>query len=173
MSRHYQELKGGMNKFRSKEGKKLQALILISGAAARDLDGKLAKAEKLLKLTELSRKMETEQEKVAPFYAKVTADGATEEERLAAAAATEAAAAGGQAMLIEGAKVFSEAEVDNVEGTHEHGKGSLSSWGSGDDGAPIHEHQYLNRFFQRFNKVFLDQRAIERERGRLDQEPKP
>lgn len=176
MSRHYQELKGGMNKFRSKEGKKLQALILNSGAAAKDLDEKLSKAEKLLRLAELSRKMETEQEKVAPFYASVAADGATEEEKRVAEAMAQQAQADGQAMLEEGAATAAAAaaggkeKLTNVEGTHDHGEGSLSSWGSGEDGAPIEEYEYLSRFFQRYNKVFLDQRAIERERTRLDQE---
>ena len=42
------------------------------------LDDKLLKAEKLLKLSELNRKMETEMEKVAPFYTAVSADGASE-----------------------------------------------------------------------------------------------
>ena len=138
MSRHYQELKGGMNKFRSKEGKKLQALILNSGAAAKDLDEKLAKAEKLLKLSELSRKMETETEKVAPYYAAVSADGATEDEKMVAAAMAREAAADGQAMLQEGAEAAAAAaaaleggkkEKVNAEGTHDHGEGSLSSWG--------------------------------------------
>ena len=176
MSRHYQELKGGMNKFRSKEGKKLQALILNSGAAAKDLDAKLAKAEKLLRLSELNRKMETETEKVAPFYASVAADGATAEEKAAAEEMAKAAAAEGQAMLEEGAKEAAaaaeeeKAKAKNVEGTHDHGEGSLSSWGSGEDGKAVEEYEYLNRFFQRYNKVFLDQQAIERERSRLDQE---
>ena len=172
MSRHYQELKGSMNKFRSKEGKKLQALILNSGAAAKELDEKLAKAEKLLKLAELSRKMETEQEKVAPFYAAQAADGTTAEEIALAAAMAETAAADGKALLAEGAAAAKEGKTSspNAEGTHEHGEGSLSSWGSGDDGMPIEEFEYLNRFFQRYNKVFLDQQAILRERRRLDQE---
>jgi hypothetical protein len=78
-------------------------------------------------------------------------------EERAAAAAAEAAAGGKQNIAA------------NVEGTHDHGEGSLSSWGSGEDGGSIEEYEYLNRFFQRYNKVFLDQQAIERERGRLDQ----
>mmetsp|Transcript_14166 Transcript_14166/g.34091 ORF Transcript_14166/g.34091 Transcript_14166/m.34091 type:complete len:601 (-) Transcript_14166:185-1987(-) len=175
MSRHYQELKGGMNGFRNKEGEKLKALILNSGAAAKDLDDKLLKAEKLLKLSELNRKMETEHEKVAPFYASVAADGASEEEKALAAAFAEVEAAEGKAQLAAGAKaagVKSGAGGGNksVEGTHDHGPGSLSSWGSGDDTKPVEEYEYLNRFFQRYNKVFMDQTAIDRERKRLDQE---
>jgi hypothetical protein len=100
----------------------------------------------------------------------VSADGASEEEAAAAAELAAAAAAEeGKEMLAAGAAAAGQGKV-NAEGTHEHGAGSLSSWGSGADGTPLEEYEYLNRFFQRFNKVFLDQAAIERERGRLDQE---
>ena len=41
---------------------------------------------------------------------------------------------------------------------------------AGKDGAPIEEWNYLDHFFQRFNKVLLDVMGIERERERLRHE---
>ena len=47
---------------------------------------------------------------------------------------------------------------------------SLQTSAAGKDGAPIEEWNYLDPFFQRYNKVLLDQMAIERERDRLSSE---
>ena len=63
-----------------------------------------------------------------------------------------------------------ERPLASAEGTHEHGEGSLSSWGADASGAPVPEHEYLERFFNRRNRAFLSERAIDRERRRLDRE---
>ena len=47
---------------------------------------------------------------------------------------------------------------------------SLQTSAAGKDGAPIEEWNYLDSFFQRYNKVLLDVMAIERERDRLSSE---
>lgn len=60
----FQELKGRMNKFREREGRRLQELTINSQAAISTLKTKLEKAERILKLAELTRKLETEREKV-------------------------------------------------------------------------------------------------------------
>jgi hypothetical protein len=48
----------------------------------------------------------------------------------------------------------------------------MSSWGSMPQApeAPVDEYEYMNRFFDRFNKVFLDTRAVDGERRRLAEE---
>ena len=82
--RRSQELKGRMNKFREREAMRLQELTINSQAAIKSLDGRRDKAEKILKLAEISRKYETEREKVLPFY-----DSSVEEEEKAANEASE------------------------------------------------------------------------------------
>ena len=61
---------------------------------------------------------------------------------------------------------------EGVAGTFEHGRGSLSSWGSlpAFPNEPVDEYEYMNRFFDRYNKVFLDTRAVDGERERLAEE---
>jgi len=82
--KHFQELKQRMNKFREREGRRLQELTINSQAAISSLKGRLEKAERILKLAELTRKLETEREKVLPFY-----QSSVEEEEKAAADASD------------------------------------------------------------------------------------
>jgi len=131
ISKHFQELKGRMNKFREREALRLQELTINSQAAIGALKSRLDKAEKIIKLAEMTRKFETEREKVLPFY-----ESSVEEEEKAATDAAEV-------------------------------RKALQSSAAGKDGAPIEEWNYLDHFFQRFNKVMLDLMAIEKERDRL------
>jgi len=65
----FHELKAQMNKMREVERAKLTKLTLQSNAAIKELNCKHEKGERILKLAEMCRKLETEQEKVLPFYA--------------------------------------------------------------------------------------------------------
>lgn len=84
ISKHFQELKGRMNKFREREAQRLQELTINSQAAIAALDSRREKAERIIKLAELTRKFETEREKVLPFY-----ESSAEEEEKAANDAAE------------------------------------------------------------------------------------
>ena len=79
---HFQELKGRMNKFREREAMRLQELTINSQAAIKLLTERKEKAERILKMGELTRRYETEREKVLPFY-----ESTVEEEEKAAAEA--------------------------------------------------------------------------------------
>ncbi len=57
-----------MNHFREDEKSKLTELTLLSNTVIKDLGEKVEKAEQILKLSEMNRKLETEREKVLPFY---------------------------------------------------------------------------------------------------------
>ncbi|KAJ3324163.1 Dynein regulatory complex subunit 2 [Blyttiomyces sp. JEL0837] len=65
---HFQALKKRMNAFRDQERRRLTELTLQSSKVIKDLDAKVEKAEKIIKLAEMNRKFETEFEKVLPFY---------------------------------------------------------------------------------------------------------
>merc|ERR1719181_1465023 len=84
ISRHFQELKGRMNKFREREATRLQELTISSQASIKALGSKMERAERILKLAEQTRRLETEREKVLPFY-----ESSVEEEEKAAADAAD------------------------------------------------------------------------------------
>merc|ERR550514_2000111 len=131
---HFQELKGRMNKFREREAQRLQELTINSQNAIKALGERQQKADRIVKLAELTRRYETEREKVLPFY-----ESSVEEEAKAASDAAEV-------------------------------RKQLQSSAAGKDGQPVEEWNYLDNFFQRYNKVFLDVMGIERERDRLRNE---
>jgi hypothetical protein len=84
ISRHFHELKARMNKFREREATRLQELTINSQASIATLDKRKERAERILRLAELTRKLETEREKVLPFY-----ESSVEQEELAASEAAE------------------------------------------------------------------------------------
>jgi len=86
MLAHFQELKGQMNKLRENERGRLTKLTLESNAAIKELTRQCEKGERILKLAEMCRKLETEEEKVLPFYASSLTQ---EEQEDVAAAVTE------------------------------------------------------------------------------------
>jgi chromosome segregation ATPase len=73
IGKHFQELKNRMNKFRDNEGKFLSDLTSHSHRALANLEEKLKQSERLLKLAELNRKLESEREKILPFEVTDTA----------------------------------------------------------------------------------------------------
>lgn len=64
----FRELKLQMNASREAERKNLTTLTLQSDAAMKALQEKKEKGERILTLAEMCRKLETEEEKVLPFY---------------------------------------------------------------------------------------------------------
>jgi hypothetical protein len=77
---HFQELKQRVNRFRDDELKRLTALTTSSRSCIKDLECKQKQMEQILKLSELNRKLETEQEKVLPFYKSTIEDESTAKE---------------------------------------------------------------------------------------------
>lgn len=69
MLAHFQELKAQMNKVRDVEREKLTKVTLESNAAIKEIKRQKDKAEQIFKVGEMCRKLETEEEKVLPFYA--------------------------------------------------------------------------------------------------------
>lgn len=146
--KHYGELRDRMVRLRNAEASKLKTMVLASGSCVKLLEERLALAERILKLSELNAKMETEMEAALPLYGEGDALQDLPEDEKAAlklAAAEAAAAAAGPA----------------------EPPSPFSSWGADEEGNPVSEWDYLNRFFKRHNKVELDMAAVERERLRL------
>ncbi|KAM6038925.1 LOW QUALITY PROTEIN: dynein regulatory complex subunit 2 [Theristicus caerulescens] len=73
--RQLQELKSEMNQARAKAHGSLARLTAQSGAALKALARVVAKAQRVLRLAEMCRRLETEEEKVLPFYPSSLAEG--------------------------------------------------------------------------------------------------
>uniref|UniRef100_A0A061R1K0 Dynein regulatory complex subunit 2 n=1 Tax=Tetraselmis sp. GSL018 TaxID=582737 RepID=A0A061R1K0_9CHLO len=153
MSKHYQALKGTMDRFRSAQADRLKTLSLSSGSAEENLKEKQDLAEQILKLAELCRKMETEQEKVLPFHPTSIPESTDDEQT-------------------KGEKSDSATAVDasEVSAGNSAKKPTHSSYGVDEQGRIVEEWDYLNRFFKRYNKVNIDEIAIDKEKDRLGKE---
>lgn len=68
MQVQFQALKKRMNTFREEERAKLIELSLLSGKTIKTLKSQVERAENIIKLAEMNQKLETEEEKVIPFY---------------------------------------------------------------------------------------------------------
>lgn len=71
---HFSQLKGQMNKFRENQRAKITTLTVMGHKCIKALQGQNEKGERILKLSEMCRKLETEEEKVLPFYASTLTD---------------------------------------------------------------------------------------------------
>ena len=145
LAKHYHNLKASLDRFRSSQASKLKALCINSGKAIGDLTDKLNLAERILHLSELCRKLETENEKVLPFgTVEAEASGAEEAEGAEKPGASEAATE----------KSSSSAQI--------------SSYGVDENGNRVSEWDYLNQFFKRFKRVQIDNAAIAKEKMKLE-----
>jgi hypothetical protein len=134
ISRHFGELKAKMNKFRDNEGKLLTQLSTQIRRAMQTLEKQQKQAERIMKVAELNRKLETEQEKVMPFSSPEDADGS---------------------------KVPVELQNEANQ---------MCAYAKGAQGQTIEEWNYLDMFFKRFNKVALDNIALDNEKASLSHE---
>lgn len=73
IARHYRQLKARMDKFRKGQTTRLYQLTAMTRNCSGENQDKLHLAESILKLAEICRKMETEKEKIMPFYETTTA----------------------------------------------------------------------------------------------------
>lgn len=155
---HYQQLKLRMNKFRGTQGQRLALLTKNASKAKTTLGEHVGLAERILTLAELARKLETEAEKVAPFYSSSANDAAAD------AQAVEAAAASGD----DAAKI---AMLETTKGASDDpAPQAYQSVALGEDGVKVRRWNQLDQFWKKYNKVLLDKLAIERERSRLRSE---
>ena len=68
VNKNYHTLKKQMNAFRDKELDRLKQMVVNSGSAIQKLKDHMTMGERILRTAELCRKLETEREKVLPFY---------------------------------------------------------------------------------------------------------
>jgi dynein regulatory complex subunit 2 len=74
MNSHFHDLKAQMKAMQDSMRAKLTKLTIESDKSLRVLKEKQEKAEQILRIAEMCRKLETEEEKVLPFYATSLSD---------------------------------------------------------------------------------------------------
>eukprot|EP00002_Diphylleia_rotans_P003339 TRINITY_DN1227_c0_g1_i4.p1 TRINITY_DN1227_c0_g1~~TRINITY_DN1227_c0_g1_i4.p1 ORF type:complete len:414 (-),score=100.73 TRINITY_DN1227_c0_g1_i4:156-1397(-) len=157
---HYQELKSRMNRFRDEQGKRLTELTTNSGECIKKLQSRIEKGEKILKLSEMNRKLETEREKVLPFYpSTVSADEEQEIQRQYEE----------EKMQIEDIERDSELLVTKPKEDTEKAR-RLHTHGIDEQGQQIEKWKYLDNFYKRYNKALLDKLVLDREKAKLAEE---
>ncbi|EFC50410.1 hypothetical protein NAEGRDRAFT_1424, partial [Naegleria gruberi] len=129
LAQHFKELKKKMNSFRESEKKRLTELVKMSTETKEALKEKLEKASRILKLSEVNRRYETERERLLPFESDM-------ENHVGLVSVAESS--------------IEESNVDVDEKNF-----SESEW------------QQLNRFYKRYNKVLLDNLALDQEKEHL------
>ncbi|GMI46333.1 hypothetical protein TrCOL_g9572 [Triparma columacea] len=152
IQQHFQNLKSRMNRFRNTQKSRLNELTKNANSSKNVLKDKCELAERILKLAELGRKMETEQEKVTPFYVS-SVEGEIEKQAEAMIKKQKEEGEGGEG-----------ASTDGVEVT------PLSSSAWSESGKPVGKWNHLDNFWKKYNKVLLDALSIEKAEETLRKE---
>merc|ERR1740123_225385 len=142
---HYRNRKSKMNLQREKEKEKLTKITLMSNKAIKHLTETKEKSEKILRVSEMCRKMETEEEKVLPFY---SSSVLTEEEKTQMETEANTQTAEDQANLKLNNDLSFAKNLATVS----------------DDYLP------MENFWKRYNKVLLDKLALKKEQNNLENE---
>ncbi|KDO24183.1 hypothetical protein SPRG_10611 [Saprolegnia parasitica CBS 223.65] len=152
---HFQQLKAKMNHMRDEHRKRLTELSHLARATKLKLTEEQELAERILKLAELARKLETEREQVLPFYHSSIEDEET---------ATDAVNSLKHEHQLPSVGLPS--DVDPVEQT----KLALLQPHGELNGEPVPEWEYLDLFWKRYNKALLDTMAVQKEKDRIEME---
>lgn len=148
INKHCLTLKARMKKFRSNESKRLSELTMLSRNAMLNNEEKMKVAEQILQLAELGRRLETEREKVQPFYTSAIQEGSEEQ--------------------AEVARLKNLLDDEAVNSEYKENKASAAAVNR--DGQIVGEYGCLENFHKKFNKVLLDKLAIGEEKKRLQKE---
>jgi len=170
MLKHCADLKVRMNKLRATETRRLTDLTVMSRDALKANEEKLKRSEKILQLAELSRKLETEREKVVPFYPSSlqhlpehirnqlnqtnTPQQQQQQQQQEQKEQNE--------MLNKQKEEESKLFADEMAAYRANAVDA--------DGKVVDEWGYLENFNKKYNKVLLDKLAIAQEKKRLQKE---
>jgi hypothetical protein len=158
---HFLQLKSRMNRFRERQARRLTDLTKATAEARAKVAAKVQLAERILKQAELASKLETEQEKVLPFYQSSALADETAKPR-AGAGAGAAGADGSAEAPSSAAALFAQDEPPEML--------AKKARAVGPDGRILDEWASLDNFFKRFNKALLSKLAVDKERDRLHEE---
>eukprot|EP00960_Hanusia_phi_P077927 768758-Hanusia_phi.AAC.1 len=140
LQEHFNRTKMAMNKMREEQATILKQLSVECNDCDKTLSSNIALAERILNTAELNRKLETEREKVVPFYPSLKL---TAEEELS---------------------------LSDVPAGLQEETAALSSYCRSQSGQTVEKWNMLDNFLRKYNMVLLDKEAIRREKERLVQE---
>jgi len=149
---HFQELKRKLNKYREKEKEKLITLTTMSNKTIKNLKEKVSMAEKILRLAEMNRKLEMEEEKINPFQMnsfEIDPSIKTEIEDYKNQLKNEV-----KAELNEENKSKKLNSIDEENDTYEEET----------------DFSYMELFYKKFNKVLLDKILMNNKKNYLNEE---
>jgi len=164
---HFQVLKGQMNKSRGSAREGLTKLTVESRECIEKLEERKKQAEALLKMAELCRKLETEEEKILPFYP----DTIPNEE-------VDAAVADDNAQFEKEQAENTPPQTETTDKHQEEQQPQLAPPPQQQQafvvdvitGEPVQEFNMMDNFWKRYNKALLDKLAIEKEQEKLEDE---
>lgn len=148
VTRHYHDLKRKMVQFREEEVRRLTQLINNSRDTSSKLTDQVKLGEKILKLAELCRKLETEKEKVVPFFTSDPEAIEEEQERLS----------GDRNIPID----------NQLRSAIEENSREILQFLNPE--YAYDEFVALENFYKRFNKVLLDKLAIDKQKKQLEKD---
>jgi len=156
IQKHYQQLKQRIQTYRGTQNSRLLQLSQNASDCKHQLKEKLDLARRLLNVTGLIRKLETEQEKVLPF-------ANPDEEELPAKASPSKGAA-------TGSGTGSTQSVTNSDGEVIWTANPFQTSVSDHGGRMVPPSERMAQFHKKFNKILLQTMSIEGERERLTTE---
>eukprot|EP00730_Choanoeca_flexa_P015392 TRINITY_DN7058_c0_g1_i6.p1 TRINITY_DN7058_c0_g1~~TRINITY_DN7058_c0_g1_i6.p1 ORF type:complete len:585 (+),score=142.49 TRINITY_DN7058_c0_g1_i6:92-1756(+) len=184
-----QALKLRLKRTRARDRRALTQVAIQAKECEEKLNKKLEAAKQVLTLAEVCRKLESEEEKVLPFYRETITEEELKELEDEAAESTAqdvrdtvASQADGDAQTAETAAEHvtasiqastagpSEEELARQEHDSLPGPTQLHAVAYNWRNQRIHTYEALDNFWKRYNKVLLDRLAVERERALLQEE---
>lgn len=175
INKHCNLLKLKMKRFRSNEAKHLTELTVLSRTALQANQLALGQAERILMLAELSRKFETEREKVLPFYESThpsshtiaaTANNNNQNNTTIKIKENESKEANSTNPDLSSSLTRSDDDSEYLSFQHAIANGYIPT-AYNNEGKPIEEWSQLDNFYKKYNKVLLDKLAVQQEKKRL------
>lgn len=163
IQKHYQQLKQRIQTYRGTQNQTLLALSQSAHECKVTLNEKLDLARRVLHMSELARRLETEQESIMPFVSSLTANKPPAAPKGSAESSAAARGEDGEQQQAEP----NELEINNAHMPPPPPNQS-SVWTSSSNSAvavPIPDR--MQNFFRKYNKALLDTIAVEKERDRL------
>ncbi|ORX43304.1 hypothetical protein BCR36DRAFT_586780 [Piromyces finnis] len=160
---HFQELKRKLNKYRENEKERLITLTTMSNKTIKNLKKKVNMAEKILRLAEMNRKLEMEEEKINPFQInnfEIDPSIETEMEEYKNKLKNET-----KSVLIGDEKTNDLYDIEEEDSNNDNVKKSSDV---------VYEEEtdfsYMELFYKKYNKVLLDTILMKNKKNYLNEE---
>eukprot|EP01012_Entosiphon_sulcatum_P029633 TRINITY_DN361_c1_g1_i1.p2 TRINITY_DN361_c1_g1~~TRINITY_DN361_c1_g1_i1.p2 ORF type:complete len:548 (+),score=245.83 TRINITY_DN361_c1_g1_i1:182-1825(+) len=166
-AKHFKNLKNRMQRWRKLQEDKLAELVTMARDTKRALEDKSGKAERILRLAEQCKTLETERERVLHFFNDQTVDEVqlNVQQRKEKQAALQQTMQGALQQHEEGSIPSAEiADIVRKQLREQEELGMLRQDGQ------VEEWELLDNFWRKYNKVLLDNAAINQEKFHLQNE---